>query len=118
MTSDKKERSPQQEKINRLIRALTNGISIVLFFLLLIGAVQQGGLDRLISLNGQETITFVCVLVMFFGVIWGMQKELAGGILIIVTYIVMSVNLGTPFPDPVLPVFFFLGVMHLYLGTQ
>jgi uncharacterized membrane protein YqjE len=118
MSFRKKPLTEQQEKTIKLIRALSNGISIILFFLMLISAIQMGGLDRLIRLTGAETITFVCVLVMFFGIVWSMQKPLAGGILIILTYVVMSINLGTPFPDAVMPMFFFLGVLNIYLGRR
>lgn len=118
MTHNKKELTELEEKTIKLVRALANGIGIILFMLLLVYAIQQGGLDRLISLNGQETISFVCILVMFFGMIWSLQKSLAAGILIMVTYVVLAINLGTPVPDPVLPMFFLVGALHLYLGIK
>lgn len=118
MKNNKKELTELEEKTIKLVRALANGVGIILFMLLLINAIQQGGLDRLISLNGKETISFVCILVMFFGMVWSTQKALAAGILIIVTYIVLAINLGTPVPDPVLPMFFLVGALHLYLGIK
>ena len=114
----KKELTEQDEKMLKLVRALANAMGVLLFFLFLIQAVQKGGLDALIQLNGQDTITFVCVLVMFFGMIWASQKALAGGVLILVTYLVLSINLGTPVPDAATPVFFLVGLLYLFIGLR
>ncbi|MCK5820263.1 MAG: hypothetical protein KAH17_00185 [Bacteroidales bacterium] len=119
MTSDIKKsqkQSEQDEKILKLVRILARGIGILLFLIMLINAIGQGGIDRLISLNGTETISFVCILTMFFGIIWANQKEIAGGILIIVSYIVFAINIGSIIPDAVIPIFFFTGILHIYAG--
>ena len=108
----------QDEKIVKLVRILARGIGVLLFLVMLISAIGQGGLDRLISLNGTETISFVCILTMFFGIIWANQKEIAGGILMIVAYIVLAINLGSMIPNPIYPIFFFTGVLHIYAGVM
>lgn len=117
MTSEEKQKQQEKEaKLMKLITALANGVGVILFLVMLISAFEQGGLDRLIDLNGRETITFVCILSMFFGIIWAHTKEIAGGILIIIAYIVMAANMGKIFPDSVLPIFLVVGLLHLYAG--
>lgn len=113
---DKTDKVEKEEKILKLIRSLANGVGVILFIVMLIMAFEQGGLERLISLNGRDTVTFVCVLTMFFGIIWAHSKEIAGGILIIAAYIVMAINMGKLFPDAVLPIFLVVGLLHLYVG--
>ncbi|MEA1877985.1 MAG: hypothetical protein U9N86_14105 [Bacteroidota bacterium] len=108
----------QDEKILQLVRILARGIGVILFLVMLINAIGQGGLDRLINLNGTETISFVCILTMFFGIIWANQKEIASGILIIVSYIVLAINSGSVIPDAIIPIFFFTGVLHIYAGVM
>jgi hypothetical protein len=117
MTSpEKEEQIDKEEKILKLIRSLANGVGVILFIVMLIVAFEQGGLERLIDIDGRETITFVCVLTMFFGIIWAHSKEIAGGILIVVAYIVMAINMGKLFPDAILPIFLVVGLLHLYVG--
>lgn len=106
------------EKVVRLIRALANGIGVLLFIILLVGAIQQGGIQRLIELEIRETISFVCILTMFFAMLWASQKPLAGGILILVSYTIMAINMGSAVPGAILPVFFFVGIMHLFIGIK
>ncbi len=108
----------RDEKMIRIIRGLANGIGVILFLVMLITAFEMGGLDKLISLNGKETITFVCILTMFFGIVWAHQKEIAGAILIIIAYIVLAINLGRIFPDAIVPIFLFVGILHLYAGIM
>ncbi len=115
-SKDPQKQLEQDEKILKLVRIMSRGIGVLLFLVMLIGAIGQGGLDRLISLNGTETISFVCILTMFFGIIWANQKEIAGGILIIVAYIVLAINLGSVAPDAIIPIFFFTGILHIYAG--
>lgn len=115
---NREEALEKELKLMKLIKALANAIGLILFALLLVTAIQMGGIDRLINLDGRETITFVCILTMFFGMIWALQKGIAGGILIMVAYIVMAINMGSVLPDAVLPVFFFVGVMHLFVGWK
>ena len=117
MTAEQKQRD-KEEKLIKLIKALANGVGLIMFIVLLISAIQQGGLDRLINLNGKETVSFVCILTMFFGIVWAHQKEIAGGILIIVAYIVMAITMGKIFPDAVLPIFLIVGILHLYAGIM
>ncbi len=117
-TQDTEPRESRDEKMIRIIRGLANGIGVILFLVMLITAFEMGGLDRLISLNGKETITFVCILTMFFGIVWAHQKEIAGAILIIIAYIVLAINLGKFFPDAIVPIFLFVGILHLYAGIM
>lgn len=117
-TERKDKQLEQDEKILKLVRILARGIGVILFLVMLINAIDQGGLDRLINLNGTETISFVCILTMFFGIIWANQKEIAGGILIIVGYIILGINLGSLIPDAIIPIFFFTGVLHIYAGVM
>lgn len=117
-TGRKEKQMEQDEKIIKLVRILARGIGVILFLVMLIGAIGQGGLDRLINLNGTETISFICILTMFFGIIWANQKEIAGGILIIVGYIILAINLGSLIPDAIIPIFFFTGVLHIYAGVM
>jgi hypothetical protein len=117
-TQDTEPRESRDEKMIRIIRGLANGIGVILFLVMLISAFEMGGLDRLISLNGKETITFVCILTMFFGIVWAHQKEIAGAILIIIAYIVLAINLGKFFPDAIVPIFLFVGILHLYAGIM
>jgi len=105
-------------KILKLIKTLANGVGLLLFVVMLVSAVQQGGLERLISLDGRDTVIFVCVLTMFFGIVWAHQKEIAGGIVIVIAYIVMAATMGKIFPDPVLPIFLIVGILHLYAGIM
>ncbi len=117
-TQDTEPRESRDEKMIRIIRGLANGIGVILFLVMLITAFEMGGLDRLISLDGKETITFVCILTMFFGIVWAHQKEIAGAILIIIAYIVLAINLGKFFPDAIVPIFLFVGILHLYAGIM
>jgi len=105
-------------KIIKLIKALANGVGVILFIVMLVSAIQQGGLDRLINLNGHDTVIFVSVLTMFFGIIWAHQKGIAGGIVIVLAYIVMAITMGKIFPDAVLPAFLIIGILHIYAGLM
>lgn len=115
---DEKQSGTQEDKALEIVRILAKGIGPLLFLVLLISAISQGGMDRLIHLNGQETISFVCIATMFFGIIWALHNEIAGGILIVVTYVVLALNMGSIFPGKVLPIFLFVGILHLYAGFR
>lgn len=105
-------------KIIKLIKTLANGVGVILFIVMLVSAIQQGGIERLISLNGHDTVIFISVLTMFFGIVWAHQKEIAGGIVIVLAYLVMAITMGKIFPDSVLPVFLIVGILHIYAGLM
>lgn len=117
-SKDKDKQLEKDEKVVKLVRTVARGIGPLLFLVMLISTIGQGGLDALINLTGTETITFVCVITMFFGIIWAYQKETAGGVLIIVAYIVMAFNTGSAIPGAVYPIFFFTGILNIYVGLM
>lgn len=123
MNSEEKEKHlvkqlEKDEKVVKLVRLLARGIGPLLFLVLLISAISQGGIDRLINLTGTETISFVCIVTMLFGIIWTYQNEIAGGILIILAYLVMCMNMGSFIPGALFPIFLFTGILHIYAGLM
>ncbi len=108
----------RDEKIVKMIRALARGIGPILFLVLITSVISQGGMDRLMTLTGRETITLVCILVMFFGMLWSYTHEIAGGVLIIAAYIALAINLGSILPGAVYPIFLVTGILHLYTGFK
>ena len=115
---DPKKMLDQDEKIVKLVRIVVRAIGPILFLIMLPSAISQGGLDRLINLSGEETITFVGILTMFFGIIWAYQNEIAGGIVIVIVYIVMAMLLGSLFPNAIYPIFLIVGILNIYLGVM
>ena len=118
MSKDPQKQLEQDEKTVKIVRILARGIGPILFIVMLVSAIGQGGIDSLINLTGTEMISFVCILTMFFGIIWAFQNEIAGGILIILAYIVLAVLEGRLIPGVVYPIFFLTGVLHLYVGLM
>ena len=108
----------QDEKLVNLIRIIARGIGPVLFLIMLVFAVGQGGIDKLISLTGTESMIFVGILTMFFGIIWAYQNEIAGGILIVIVYIVLAIIQGSFIPNAIFPIFFITGILHIYVGVM
>lgn len=108
----------QDEKIIKLIRIIARGIGPILFLIMLVFAVGQGGIDRLISLTGIESLVFVGILTMFFGIIWAYQNEIAGGILIVIVYIVLAIIQGSFIPNAIFPIFLITGILHIYVGVM
>ena len=119
-TEQQKKTGPSEgdEKIVKIVRTLARSIGPILFLVMLTLAIGQGGMDRLISLTGTETICFICILTMFFGILWTYTHEIAGGILIIVGYIVLAIVMKSPIPGTVYPIFFILGCLHIYCGLM
>ena len=116
-TSDEK-RQELDEKLLKLIKVITRGMGPILFMVMLLMSIGQGGLDRLISMNLEETFIFVGILCMFFGIVWSYQNEIAGGILVIVFYIILVIIQGKLFPSPILPIFLIIGVLNIYVGLM
>ena len=108
----------RDEKILQLARTVARGIGPVLFLVMVLSAVGQGGLDRLISMNTEETLIFGGVLCMFFGIVWAYQNEIAGGIVIIVVYIFVAIISGKVFPNMIFPLFLITGVLNIYIGIM
>lgn len=106
------------EKILKLIRIITRGSGPILFLVLLTIAIGQGGLDRLMSMNLEETVIVGGIFCMFFGMIWAYQNEIAGGIIIVLVYIVVAIIYGKLFPNAILPVFLIIGILNIYLGVM
>ena len=108
----------RDEKILQLARTVARGIGPVLFLVMLLSAIGQGGLDRLISMNTEETLIFGGVLCMFFGIVWAYQNEIAGGIVIILVYIFVAILNGKVFPNMIFPIFLITGVLNIYIGIM
>ncbi len=104
----------RDEKTLKLVRTLVRSMGPLLFLVMLTLAIGQGGLDRLVNLTGAETIIFVCILTMFFGILWSYTHEIAGGSLIIVAYFAMAITTGKIIPGTVYPIFFIIGILHIY----
>lgn len=115
---DKEKQLEQDEKLVKLIRVIARGIGPVLFIVMLVLAIGQGGIDRLIALNGSETIIFVGVISMFFGIFWAYQNEIAGGVLIVVAYIVICLVQGSLIPNAIYPIFLVTGLLYIYVGVM
>ncbi len=115
---DPEKQLEQDEKIVKIVKTVANGIGPILFLVMLIGAIGQGGIDRLINLTGSEAMIFVGILTMFFGIIWAYQNEIAGGIVVVVVYIVLAIIQGSFIPNAVFPIFLITGVFHIYVGVM
>ncbi len=113
-TSDKLDERDQ--KIIKLVRSLARGISPILFLVMITMTIGQGGMDRLMTMTGKETISLMAILVMFFGMVWAYTHEIAAGILIILAYVVLAITLGKAIPGAEYPIFFFNGILYLYVG--
>ena len=120
MTNTTKDEKRQEldEKLLKLIKVITRGMGPILFLVMLLMSVGQGGLDRLISMTLEETFIFVGIISMFFGIIWSYQNEIAGGIVVIVFYVILVIIHGKLFPSPILPIFLILGVLNIYVGVM
>ena len=120
MTNTTKDEKRQEldEKLLKLIKGITRGMGPILFLIMLLMSVGQGGLDRLISMTLEETFIFVGIISMFFGIIWSYQNEIAGGIVVIVFYVILVIIHGKLFPSPILPIFLILGVLNIYVGIM
>lgn len=108
----------RDEKILQLARTVARGIGPVLFLVMILSAVGQGGLDRLLSMTTEETLIFGGVLCMFFGIVWAYQNEIAGGIVIIIVYIFVAILNGKIFPNMIFPIFLITGVLNIYIGVM
>ncbi len=108
----------QDEKMLKLIKGITRGVSPILFMVMLLMSVGQGGLDRLISMTLEESFIFFGILIMFFGIVWSYQNEIAGGIVVIVFYVILAIIHGKIFPSPILPIFLIIGILNIYVGLM
>ena len=108
----------KDEKIIKLIRILTRGTGPILFLVMLTLAIGQGGMDRLINLTLEETIIIVGIMCMFFGIVWAYQNEIAGGIIIVLAYVIVAILQGKIFPNSVMPIFLIIGILNIYLGLM
>ena len=121
MNTEKSKKSldlERDEKVVKIVRTLARGIGPLLFLVMITLAIGQGGLSRLMSLTGTETIALVCILTMFVGILWSFTHEIAAGILIILGYIVLAFTIGKVIPGTIYPVFFIIGVLHIYCGVM
>jgi hypothetical protein len=108
----------QDEKMLKLVKGITRGISPILFMVMLLMSIGQGGLDRLISMTLEESFIFFGIIIMFFGIVWSYQNEIAGGIVVIVFYVILAIIHGKIFPSPILPIFLIIGVLNIYVGLM
>ncbi len=108
----------QDEKLLKLIKGIVRGVSPILFLVMLLMSIGQGGLDRLISMTLDESIIFFGIICMFFGIVWSYQNEIAGGIVIILFYVIIAIVHGKIFPSPILPLFLIIGVLNIYAGLM
>lgn len=115
--SDEK-RQEIDEKLLKLIKGITRAMGPILFMVMLLMSVGQGGLDKLIGMTLEETFIFVGILCMFFGIVWAYQNEIAGGIVVIVFYVILAIIQGKLFPSPILPIFLITGVLNIYVGIM
>ena len=54
----------QDEKLLKLIKGIVRGVSPILFLVMLLMSIGQGGLDRLISMTLDESIIFFGIICM------------------------------------------------------
>ena len=121
MNTDKNKKTvdlEHDEKIVKIVRTLARSIGPILFIVMLTLAIGQGGMDRLMNLTGAETIAFVCIITMFFGILWSYTHEIAAGILIMLGYIVLAFTVGNIIPGTIYPIFFVVGALHVYCGVM
>lgn len=106
------------EKIVKIVRTVARSIGPLLFIVMLTLAIGQGGMNRLMNLTGAETIAFVSIITMFFGILWSYTHEIAAGILIMLGYAVLAFTVGNIIPGTIYPIFFITGALHVYCGVM
>jgi len=116
--NNKEEFPERDEKILKLVRIITRGSAPVLLLLMIAVAIGQGGMDRLIHLSFEEGLILGGILCMFFGMVWAYQNEIAGGIIIVLVYIIVAITYGKLFPNAYLPIFLIIGILNIYLGIM
>ena len=113
---DDEKRKELDEKLLKIVKIISRGMGPILFMVMITMALGQGGLDRLISMTMEESLIFVGILGMFFGIVWSYQNEIAGGIVVVLIYLGLVIIMGKIFPNPVLPIFLIIGVLNIYVG--
>ena len=116
--AEKQDFSERDEKVLKLVRIITRGAAPVLLLLMIALAIGQGGMDRLIHLTFEEGLILGGIVCMFFGMVWAYQNEIAGGIIIVLVYIIVALTYGKLFPNAFLPIFLIIGILNIYLGIM
>ena len=96
--------------ILRWIARITGVLLLILIVIFIIGE----GFPNPMTLNQQEFLVFIAVLMMEIGTILAFKWELPGSLLIIGGYIFFVIVDKDVLPGPVFPIFFLVGILYLF----
>ncbi|MFT5749234.1 MAG: hypothetical protein ACI93S_000487 [Ancylomarina sp.] len=102
--------------ITSIIRWLARFLGVFLFLFFAWFAIEFG-IDDPTRMNPQLVKLFYTHMLMMFALIVVWRFELLGGLILVVGYSYFSIINHTFWTNPIYPIFFFIGLLHLISWT-
>ncbi len=99
--------------ITSIIRWLARFLGVFLFLFFAWFAIEFG-IDDPSHMNPQLVRLFYTHMLMMFALIVVWRFELLGGIILVIGYSYFSIINHTFWTNPIYPIFFFIGLLHLF----
>jgi len=102
--------------ISSIIRWLARFLGVFLFLFFAWFAIEFG-IDDPHKMSPQLIKLFSCHMIMMFALILVWRFELLGGLILVFAYSYFSIVNHTFWTNPIYPIFFFIGILHLISWT-
>ncbi len=99
--------------ITSIIRWLARFLGVFLFLFFAWFAIEFG-IDDPTSMNSQLVRLFYTHMLMMFALVVVWRFELLGGAILVIAYSYFSIINHTFWTNPIYPIFFFVGLLHLF----
>jgi len=101
-----------EAKYLKIIRLIARVLSAFLLFIVLLFLLGEG-VPNPVSLSQKELLLFIAFFLMGAGIIISLRRELYGGVLSIIGYVIFAIINKTIFAGPIFPFFFIVGLLNL-----